>query len=634
MTNVVHLGARPLPDAPFDREVNGPPPPDPPPDHGGRGPGSGGDAPPVEPPRYGRVVPLGTGFARGRKVYVFLDSDGERQMFTPRDLVTRANLLSLFGGSEGRDTLMNLWPEFGRGKDARSKGPVDFDAEAAGAELMGACGMLGPAEATELRNGGVWRHGEGLLLNVGDAVLTESGDMAPGFRDGTRIYVAGPKREWPPARGGGATPAEVDQLVKDLKMWTFAAEHQPIAVPLLLGVVACGLYGASIAWRPHVFLRGERDAGKSSLCRLLAYACGAGEPADDFTPAALRRLYNARSGLIPLDERETDANGVDGIVKIMRGASDGDGNVTVQVDMDGGGLATFRVAGAFLMAATTLPALTPADVSRITVLQVRRGAVDRRAEVHAAQLRAKALYPKLLRRMLDAWPRWAGNWQAARAAAGRLDATSRSMDQVGALVAGWWTLTEDRPLTAKLADAEMPRFAELLTSRQAASLEGSGRLVLQHLLGSRIVISDRSSDQRTVQAELERGYRAQFIWQGATRGSEFQTQSASDVNLSARTLGQNGLFLNAIGASGRGWPWPFEGVPQPGLMIATETPGPRALFGASDWPKLAWREPLRDLPGVRVSKRAMRFPGAGPSKVIFVPLDHLELVEGDVVEAG
>ena len=632
MTNVVPLRSTPD-DPPFDREVSGPPPPDPLPDQGGpRGPG--GDAPAPEPPRYGRVVPLGTGFSRGRKAYVFLDSDGERQMFTARDLVHRANLLSLFGGSEGRGTLMDLWPEFGRGKDTRGKPPVDFDAEAAGSELMGACGALGPAEATELRNGGVWRHGEGLLVNVGDAVLTEAGDKAPGFRDGQRIYVAGEKRAWPPPRGAGATPEEVERLAKDLKLWTFAAEHQPIAVPLLLGFIACGLYGAAIAWRPHGFLRGEFQAGKSSLCRLIAYACGAGEPAEDITPAALHRVYNARSGLIPLDEREQDAVGVEGVVKIMRGASDGDGNVKVQMDPDAGGLTTFRVAGCFLMAATTLPALTPADVSRITVLQVRAGAVDRRAEVHAAQQRARALYPKLLRRMLDAWPRWAGNWQAARAAAGRLDATSRSMDQVGALVAGWWTLTEDRPLTAKLADAEMPRFAELLTTRAASSQEGAGRLVLQHLLGSRIVISDRSSDQRTVQAELERGYRAQFMWQGASKGSEFRDQVSADVNLSQRTLGQNGLHLNALGASGRGWPWPFEGLPEPGLMIATELPGPRALFGSSDWPKLAWREPLRDLPGVRLSRRSMRFAGAGPSKVLFVPLDQLELSEADVVEGG
>ncbi len=630
MTNVVRapFGGKPLPadDRPFDREVTEPAPQDDAPEHGGgpRGPGAGGSGAGVLR-AYGRVVPLGTASSRGRKAYVFLDADGEKQSFTARDLVQRANLLSLFGGAEARDLLVDLWPE-----PARRRGPPDFDAEAAGAELMSACGAIGSADAVELRLDGVWPLGDGLLVHCGDTILTAEGEHAPGFRDGTRIYVAARRRARPPAPGDGATPEEVAEIAGALGLWTFAEEHRAIAPQVLLGLVACGLLGIAIPWRPHVFLRGEMNAGKSSLARLIAYACGAGEPADDLTQAGLRRLFNARSGLIPLDEREQDAQGVAGVIKIMRGASDGDGNVTIQADQDGGGTAIFRVAGCFLMAATTLPALTTADASRITVLQVRRGAVDRRAEVEAAQAGAKALHPRLLRRMLDAWPRWAQNWQVAREAAGAMDATSRSMDQVGALLAGWWTLTEDAPLTPRVAKQEMARFADLLTTRADAAGEGSGQLVLQHLLGSRIVLAERTSDQVTVQAALDRAARAQLALSRSAGAGEIGQMSQDDVERARRQLGASGLFLNLLGATGRGWPWPFDGAPQPGLMIATELPAVRALFHNSDWPKTAWREPLRDLPGVRVSRRSMKFPAGGPSRVVFVPLGVLGISDDDL----
>lgn len=629
MTNVVPLpraGHPAASDVPFDREVSEPPPaPLREDDRRRGGPPPGGSGAGVLR-QYGRVVPLGTASSRGRKAYVFLDADGERQMFTARDLVQRANLLSLFGGAEARDLLVDLWPE-----PARRRGPADFEAEAAGAELMSACGAIGSAEAIELRLDGVWPLGDGLLVNCGDVILTDEGEHPPGFRDGTRIYVAARRRAHPPGRGEGATPEEVAEIAAALNLWTFAEEHRDVAPQVLLGVLACGLLGIAIPWRPHVFLRGEMNAGKSSLARLIAYACGAGEPADDLTQAGLRRLFNARSGLIPLDEREQDAQGVAGVVRIMRGASDGDGNVTIQADPEGGGTAIFRVAGCFLMSATTLPALTTADASRITVLQVRRGAVDRRVEVEAAQARAKELHPRLLRRMLDAWPRWHANWQAAREAAGALDATSRSMDQVGALLAGWWTLTEDAPLTPRVAAQEMARFAALLTTRADAAGEGNGQLVLQHLLGSRIVLAERTSDQVTVQAALDRAARAQAALSGAQDG-EYRDSLASDVDRSKRQLGASGLFLNVLGQDGRGWPWPFEGRPEPGLLIATELPAVRALFHGSDWPKTGWREPLRDLPGVRVSRRSMKFPAGGPSRAVFVPLGVLGISDDDLAE--
>jgi hypothetical protein len=643
MTNVVPLragAAAPTEESPAWRDVTDtapPPRPGEPPtgEKGGGGGGAGGDAPADGSPTFGPVVPLGTGWSRGRKAYVLLDADGERQLVTARDLTQRATLFSLFGGKTGRKLLCDKWPVYTR----RNKGaePDDFDAEACGADLMSACGALGPAENVDPRSTGVWPFGERLLVHCGDVLWCDGRTLKPGFRDGQKLYIAAAKRDLPTV---AATVMEVEELGESLKLWTWAPEHAGLAQPVTLGLVACGILGRAIPWRPHVFLRGPRGSGKTSLAKLIAAACGAGEPADDLTGPGLRRLFNGKSGLVPLDERESDAAGVEQVITIMRGSSDGDGSVKIQADMDGGGYVAFRVAGSFLMAATTLPALTPADQSRITMLQIRPGERDRRAEVEDAIERARVLYPKLLARLIAQWERWPQAWEAARKAAGRMDATSRSMDQVGALVAGWWILTQDGLLSDRVAAREMARFAEVLTTRAEDDARGAGHAVLTHLMGSRIQVADRTSDQMTVSAAIDRAVWAQVRW---SKGGGELTDGFEDVEKTRRQLGANGLLLNvgAVGVpfEGRGWPWPFpprtpdgeHDPPRPGLLIAHELPQLRGLFHSSDWPKGAWREPLRDLPGVRVSKTAVKFAGGGMSRVIFVPIALLPVTNDQLL---
>jgi hypothetical protein len=635
MTNVVPLRTD-APGAPWSdvTDTRPPAPPgEPPHDHGGGGGGSGG-APEGEGPRFGPVVPLGTGLSRGQKAYVLLDADGERQVVTARNITQRSAVLSLFGGKRGMRLLVDTWPVFASGRKGQAdKAPVDFDAEACGADLMSACGALGSAENVEPRSVGVWPYGDDLLVHCGDVLWLNSRKMRPGFRDGARLYIAAPKRDVP---GLPATLDQVEALAADLGQWTWAPEHVEVATKILLGLIACGIYGRAIPWRPHVFLRGDKGSGKTSLAKLIAAACGAGDPADDLTGPGLRRLFNGRSGLIPLDERESDAAGVEQVVKIMRGASDGDGNVTIQADPDGGGTAVFRVAGSFLMAATTLPALTPADASRITVLQIRPGESDRRAEVEAARDRARALYPRLLARLLEAWPRWPQAWGAAREAAGRMDATSRSMDQVGAFVAGWWVLTQDGPLSAKVAAREMACFAEILTTRAEGEAQGAGHAVLTHLMGSRIQVANRTSDQRTLSAALDEAVAMQRWWRSDHPDGTARDDAERGMKKSRQELGSNGFIFNlgddkGVGFGGYGWPWPFKdknGEPlprRPGLLIGHELPQLRALFHGSDWAKGAWREPLRDLPGVMISSSQAKFPGGGASRVTFIPLHHLPI---------
>ena len=174
-------------------------------------------------------------------------------------------------------------------------------------------------------------------------------------------------------------------------------------------------------------------------------------------------------------------------------------------------------------------------------------------------------------------------------------------------------------LAKKIAAGALVPLGNLLTTREESAEDGAGRAVLQHLLGSRIQVAERTSDQMTVQAAIERAVRAQV-------DPEWDAQQAT----TKRQLGANGLFVNARGQAGHGWPWPFPGEPRPGLLVATELPQLRALFHHSDWPRVAWREPLRDLPGVEISRRSMKFPAGGLSRAVFIPLGLLGVTDEDI----
>jgi hypothetical protein len=609
---------------PFDRAITDSPPE-----------GGGGGGPPEAPPPpdgeaadFGPVVPLGVTTRRERTVCVFLDASGRRVVLDARALHQRATLDLLFGGVAQHQFLIDRWPQ-AVVKRGKAQAATDWDPERLGSALMSACLDVGDADSVKLRRDGTWAHGKGLMFHAGDRVFIHDqadggGDDVlreerPGWRDGSAIYIATGKRARPAARA--ATVREVKRLTDSLNLWRYA---DPEAGPkIMMGNLFAGMVAHPLAWRPAVIVRGVTNAGKSSLVNMMAAAAGADAPPKSLTGAALQRGYDMRSGLIALDEQEAAADSVARVVEIMRGASDGEGNTKIQMD-DGGGMVSFTVCGVFLLGAISPPPLNDADESRITLVHLLRPDVDRRMEVETALADARALHPALLRRALDAWPRYQAAWRVARAAAGGREATARSSDQLGALLAGWWVMTKDEPLHAAEADEEMGRLLPFLTTRTAAAQVDTAMLVLQHLLSSRVPMKERSSDQITVVAAIGKAWRAQHRLLNG--GGDLADDARGNVEFWKRQLGSWGLSLNAFGQEGRGWPWPFDGKPSPGLLIADGHQLLDHLFRGSPWQNKAWLSPLLDLPGARKGATAS-FPDGGVHRARFVPLAALGLDE-------
>jgi hypothetical protein len=58
-----------------------------------------------------------------------------------------------------------------------------------------------------------------------------------------------------------------------------------------------------------------------------------------------------------------------------------------------------------------------------------------------------------------------------------------------------------------------------------------------------------------------------------------------------------------------------------------------SVFHGSPWPGSAWREPLRDLPGVQGARGNVDFPHGGKHRATFIPFTLLGITDEDLFDA-
>jgi hypothetical protein len=592
-------------------------------DRAGGGGGAGGGAGAEDDgQRFGAVVPLGVRTRKGATCFVFLDAAGLETTLSARDMHAPAIIEALFGGRPAHRFLEQRWPHFVPARDQNGKPqrdergglvmvPAGWSARECGADLVAACTKIGAADDAEFRRDGVWSDGQGgLAVHCGNAIYVGDQKREPGLRQGRAIYISAPRRDRPAETP--ATAAEGLQLEEDFRLWTFAPAHAPVAPQLLTGMVACGILSAALGWRPHMAAHGPAGAGKSTLARLVSYACGMGMPSEDVSEPGIRRLFNARSGLIGLDEKEATAANSQAVLNLMRGASDGEGARSVRA-AEGGGVDIFRVAGCFFLAAINPPHLSLADSSRITLILLRRGPKDedRKERVMAALARAKGLYPRLLTRLVKGFGWYRESFEHFRAAAIRADATARSADQIASLLAGWQTLTADGPVEPAVAADLLSPFVALTTTAEDAEEEDAGRQALRHMLGS-VVQVDR--DRITIAQAISDGVAAilDYVRQ---RGQEGEPAREEAFKRWRRRLGAIGLR--------------YHETPRPGILVANGAPIINAAFAGTPWANMAWQRPLRELPGAVETKGSVKFAGNAQSRAVLLPLELFGLDGAD-----
>lgn len=383
--------------------------------------------------------------------------------------------------------------------------------------LLTAAGDRGTFDANDkLRGPGGWRNPGGeLVLHLGDLVITRSaaGESveAPGLSGGS-VYSAAPPLPHPWV--GRVKPDAGEALLGLLESWAW--QRGRLDATLMLGFVGCAIYGGALRWRPVVWVTGGRMTGKSTLLDyVLKPALGAAMIAvANPSAAGIWQKLQRSTRTVAVDELEADVDNrkAQDIVNLAQLAASGALMLRGAADHTG---VEFVCQSCFLFQSILIPPLRGAAWSRLCVLDLQP--LGDRARPDLDPVRIGDLGRKLLRRMIDQWPRFEATFERYRE---QLMAGERGLDQRGGdlygalLAAAELALYDDAPDR----DGFALEWCEQVqaTARDAGADDDEVEL-MAHLLSSRID-PFRSGDRRTL---------AEWLLRGAGRDPDYTEHAAA-----------------------------------------------------------------------------------------------------------
>jgi hypothetical protein len=597
---------------------------------------------PPEPPANDQDIPCpvhALGHIDGR--FVFTDCIGQKRELSAKQLGGRHDLLSLFGHDDSWlrakfPKKVEVKKKAEDGSETTEQVTVDFVVNAAAAHLGRMCfraGMFG--KHLRIRRPGVWPLSETeLAVHCGDKVRVGAGWQDAGFRDGNMIWAAAP----PEPRPGTPCDASIGRaLQQDLQMlFSFDAPAGAIAT---LGVLGTAYLGAAAQWRPSAFIFGPGGCGKSALIKVLVACCPMNLYRNDASKAGIEGDISGVAMPVFIDENDDarDKRLAESVMNMVLTASGGVGTQGTRGTVDGKSRA-IEIASSFFFAATHHPEMKDTHLGRVLLVKLRPPELgqDHRVAHEALAERMRDDAAKLWSRALSSFERYAASVAVFRDALKRAGCRAREMDQFGAILAGWWILTEEGIPTVADASNGVRGLDDLVRTSDVVAEEGSARRLVQFLLSTAIQL-DRSTDKEPIASLIEVALHA-----GETP-DEMEKRVGKDGAARVANIGADRarriLAAHGIKVVPKREAQPVVRVGD--LVADVETPAGvwfansnkelKTLFDGSEWEGMRWNAGLQELPSGRVSGKTMKI-GALPTRAVWVSAVDLGLEEKPVPE--
>lgn len=388
-----------------------------------------------------------------------------------------------------------------------------------------------------------------------------------------------------------AQPLTNKQAHELMKICTSLTWSKGINGTLLAGWLVVAPVGGALRWRPHIFITGQKGAGKSTVMErivepVLGRTCIRMDGGS--TEAGLRKVIKNSSRPVIMDEFEAenkrDGENVGRILTWARKASSG-GTIT-------NANASYRAQSAICFAAIN-PAITQgADKDRITLLElkVNTGPDSERKYNELLDMIYETITPSfsnaLLRRTIDHLDVLLDNCETFSKYAARILKSKRDGDQIGPMLAGAYLLHSTKRVSEEVAEAWCEKqdwtWAE---ERQEGS--DSERLV-RRILNSLIDYTTHDRTQKMPVSELISRARSGGV----------------DVKDCRAALGRIGIRV--------------EGDE---LWVSNSDDQLSKLLEGTPW--VAYRNSMLRYPCAVASGKMARFGAGSPSRYLVLPLDGM-----------
>ena len=598
-------------------------------DQGGGGGGGGNNA-----EGRGADCPItALGHADGQ--YWFLDFTGQARKLSARDLSVRANLVSLFGGKE--DWLRKEFPkkkwEWNKETKERVETDivVDFAVNSAGTWLIERASRMGLyGKSISLRQPGVWRGPDGLpIVHCGDQILVGNTWHPPGFRAGKQIWVAAEATRRPAAPCG---PEVARQLQDDLQgAWRYRTPEGAIAV---IGMLVAGWLCGALSWRINCFITGESGSGKTALMNVFKGAWPEHQYSNDTSKAGLEQAVTGRAVPSIIDEAADRANGSGReLLDVVLSASGDEGTKQARGTSDGKGR-TVEVVSAVAMFSIYPPPLQPQHMGRFLLIELEKpdGGEDHRDWHRRIAEFAQTHGPALWGRAIGAFERYLETMAAFRKALAEAGCSPCEMDSKGALLAGWYVMTNDGLPMARDIREGIAALGTLLVTAVQAEEDGAPQQVIQHLMASHIQLH-RSTDRKPVGEMMEAAFSDGMDDQDISNWAAADQLGRYGIRVVRRCYYAGGQSprdpcecANCLTKTRKRVPRPGQGA---GVWVATRYPALDALFMGSDYAERKWLTALARARDALPSGKSIRIGPGYSGHAIWLPVALVQPPEPD-----
>jgi hypothetical protein len=439
------------------------------------------------------------------------------------------------------------------------KAEGSFSASAAGEAIIAACKRAGPFNPTSVRGRGVW---------------VEDGEVIPNLGGPLRLGLRHQYLCFEPIPLPSDATFDTGRLIDLLDRFRF---RDPKNARLLLGWLAIAPICGVLAWRPHCFVYGPPKAGKSTLHSLASALLTplAISTTGDSSEAGIRQAVGPDSLPVIIDEFESDQRrgSHQAIVRLARSASSG--TTPILRGTPEGKVMQFSLRTAFFFSGINPAGLTPADASRILLLELL---------MHESDQEAGRAIAAEMAHFAKAGPNWCA-YMASKAlqiepakevyelAMPGMDARLRT--NIATLLAGSFVALQGRVPTPAEAEADVAEFASTTAEHAEEVNRDDAVEALHHLFA--YMVAGSSLGQWLAREHRDR-----------------TTQGEDEKRLSARIIAGLDIVMRV-------------GNQDPGFFLLKGAPGIERIFLNTKWAGDAWLHAIRKLEGAFTPKNSVYF---------------------------
>lgn len=373
---------------------------------------------------------------------------------------------------------------------------------------------VGVYDASRIRGRGAWLDAGSTVVHLGDRVVIDGEPVAVSdVPPGRYVYQAAAPLDVADIGAMPLTAADGQRLVELLGRISWQA---PVNAKLLAGWCAAAPVCGALSWRPHIWITGTASSGKTwvleNIVRPVIGDIGLSVLADT-TDAGLRQTLGHDARPVIFDEIEGEdqraQTRVQNVLALARQASSETGASILKGTTHGTAMA-FRIRSCFAFSSIGVSTRQHADVSRVTVLQINRDTRDdanarfQDLEVACADLLTPGFIAAMRARMLSLLPTLRQNCVTFSRAGAPAFKSKRYADQIGALLAGYYTLCHDQPATQEQAAAAIA--SEGWVDHRKHQDTSDEQRCLSRILEHIITIPGSPTVQRSVAELLNRYY--------------------------------------------------------------------------------------------------------------------------------